>query len=469
MEPRISKLFSLLLIATITLCFPAQAQKINEFSVKQCVDFGMQNSAQVRNALLDIKIQEQTNRDVTSNALPHLTGSADLTRYFDIPVQSLPNFISPATYGVLIQEGVKNGSGNTITMPNGGDFGTIAAQFGVPWTSSAGLQLSQVLFDGQVFVGLQARRSSIRYANCVADVTREQIKANIYKIYYQLVIGRKQLESIDANIGRCNKLLSDSREMYKNGFAEKLDVDKATVALMNLQTEKEKLENQLAIGNAGLKFLINMPQKESLVLTDTIGDNELKSGILDSAYNYNDRKDIRLLSEVEKLNEYNIKRYQLSKLPSVAAFASYSKNAQRTTFDIFEKGDWFTTSVVGIKISVPLFTGFSTNAKIQTARLTLQKTRNSLAAAKEQVDNEIFSARKMMTTAVLTVDYQKKNIELAETVYNSAKKKYEQGLGSNTEIYAAQTELKVAQTNYYSALYDAIIAKIDYLLASGKL
>jgi outer membrane protein TolC len=78
-------------------------------------------------------------------------------------------------------------------------------------------------------------------------------------------------------------------------------------------------------------------------------------------------------------------------------------------------------------------------------------------------------SRIKMTSALLTMDNQKKNTELAENVYNTTKKKYEQGLGSNQEIYNAQTELKVAQTNYYNSLYDAITAKIDWLKAAGKL
>ena len=78
-------------------------------------------------------------------------------------------------------------------------------------------------------------------------------------------------------------------------------------------------------------------------------------------------------------------------------------------------------------------------------------------------------ARLKMTTALLTMDVQQQNITLAENVFNSTRKKYEQGLGSNQEIYNAQTELKVAQNNYYSALYDVITAKIDFLKATGKL
>ena len=68
-----------------------------------------------------------------------------------------------------------------------------------------------------------------------------------------------------------------------------------------------------------------------------------------------------------------------------------------------------------------------------------------------------------------TLATQKSNVTLAEKVYNTTKLKYEQGLGSNLEIYSAQTELKMAQNNFYGALYDAVIAGIDFQKAIGKL
>ena len=446
----------------------AFAQQKNEFSIKQCVEFANKNSITVKNALLDVQIQNQTNRQITSAAFPQVSGSINTTHYFDIPTTTLPDFISPATYQVLIDKGVKDGSGQPITMPAGG-FGSIPAQFGTPWTASGGIDVSQLLFDGQVFVGLVARSAVLDYYKKTAAVTQEQIKANIYKIYYQLVVGQKQITSLDANIERFEKLLHDTKEIYKNGFAEKLDVDKVSVQLTNLQTEKVKAENLIAVGNSGLKFLMGMPQKDNLVLTDTLSDEELKANILDSSFNYNDRKEIQLLSVAEKLGKYNVKRYQLSKIPTIAAFASYSKNAQRNSFNFFNNGDWFTTSIVGFKMAIPIFDGNNRNAHIQQSRLELQKTKNSIEQMKQNIDYDVEQSRIKMTSALLTVDNQKKNITLAESVYNTTKKKYEQGLGSNQEIYNAQTELKVAQTNYYSSLYDAISAKIDWLKAAGKL
>ena len=421
------------------------AQTVNQFSVKQAVDFGIKNSAIVKNALLDIKIQSQVNREFTSNAYPQLSASFSVNDYLDIPTSLLP--------------------GEIIGRP-----GTkVAVQFGTKYNASGSVDLQQLLFDGQVFVGLQARSAAMSLATKTAEVTTEQIKASIYKIYYQLVVGKKQMGSIDANIERFEKLLNDTKEIYKNGFAEKLDLDKTQVQLNNLKTEKIKIQNQLDAGNAALKFLMNMPQKDSLVLTDSLNEAELKSNILDESYNYNDRKEIQLLTIATKLNSYNVKRYQLSQLPTVAAFASYAKNAQRTEFDFFNDGSWFTTSLVGLKISVPIFDGFARRSRIDNAKLTLAKSKNSLQQAKESMDNDVAQSRISMKNAILTMDNQKQNIQLAEQVFTTTRKKYDQGLGSNQEIYNAQTELTVAQNNYYSALYDAIIAKIDYLKAVGKL
>jgi outer membrane protein len=457
-------LFSMMIVSSTKIT----AQKKNEFSVKQAVDYGIKNSVTVRNALIDIQIQKQTNREFTANAYPQISASLAGTHYFNIPVQSLPNFIAPSTYEVLVQEGVKDAAGNPIQFPAGG-FGNIAAQFGVPWTVNGGLDFSQILFDGQVFIGLKARKSAMELATKTAEVTAEQIKANIYKIYYQIAVGKKQVTSIDANIERFEKLLFDVKEIYKQGFAEKLDIDKVQVQLNNLRTEKFKIDNQLETGIAGLKFLMNMPQKEILVLTDTVSEEALKENILDEAYDYKNRKEVQLLSTAIKLNEYNVKRFKLSKYPSLVATGSYQKNAQRTKFDFFEKGDWFTTSLVGIRLSAPIFDGNARRAKMQKAKYEVQKLNNTLEQTRESIDYDVNNARITMKSAILTIDNQKQNVTLAEKVYNSTKKKYEAGLGSNQEIYNAQTELKVAQTNYYAALYDAVIAKIDYLKAVGRL
>ena len=235
---------------------PAQDSTF-KLSVQQAVDYAAKNSLQLKNALIGIDLQKQTNREITAQAYPQLNGSASASYFPNVAVQSFPNFIAAAAYGVLVQEGVKTGGGDPIVAPS--DFGFVQAQFGTKYTAAAGVDLSQLLFDGQVFVGLQARRTSIDFATKTAEVTKEQIKANVHKIYYQILAGKQQIGTIDANISRFQKLLDDTREIFKNGFAEKLDVNKAEVSLTNLRTEKIKIENRLQTAYLGLKFLMGMP------------------------------------------------------------------------------------------------------------------------------------------------------------------------------------------------------------------
>lgn len=431
---------------------PGRAQKagaptVLSFSASGAVDYAMTHSVQVRNALLDIQYQEQSNKVVTSEALPQLSGNASLTDYLSIPT-------------TLIPAQFFNGPAGTF----------IPVKFGTKYIGNYGATLDQILFDGQVFVGLMARKKSIDFMQTTAEVTKDNIKANVYKIYYQLVVAKRQIGTLSANIANLEQLLHDTREIYKNGFAEKLDVEKVQVQLTNLQTEKFSAQNQINAGMQGLKFLMNVPMKDSIALTDTLSDEQIKSNILDEGYNYQDRKEYQLLGIEEDLQKLNIKRYQLSKLPTLRLTANITQSAQRSTFNFFKGGfPYYTTSFLGLSLNIPIFSGGAKNAEIQEARIDLQKTRNSLEQMEASIDNDVAQARSTMTSAILTMDAQKKNVTLAENVYQSTRLKYEQGVGSNQEISTAEADLVTAQNNYYSAIYDAIIAKIDYLKATGKL
>ncbi|MFT3826707.1 MAG: TolC family protein [Chitinophagaceae bacterium] len=440
---RLSKLTMLVLCTVLAL--PGMAQEVHRFSVRECIEYARQNNLQVKNALLDIQIQEQSNRGTTSAALPSLSASGSFTDYFKVPIMVVP--------------------GEFFGRPGE----KLPVSFQTKYNTTGSINLRQVLFDGQVFVGLQARATSIEFRKKNYEVTEEAIATNIYKVYYQLAASKTQISLLDANIERATKLHHDASVMHQNGFAEQLDVDRAAVQLANLETEKQKLLNTIANGNVGLKFLIGMPVKDSLVVTATVTEDEIKNGMLDSSYAYTDRLDYQSTQLTQKLNEYNVKRYKLSYWPSVNLNGSYSKNWFSDKFDMFGKSDWYTTLYLGLGVSFSIFDGFAKDASIKQAKLELQQTTNRLDDLKNSIDNEVTQALNTYRSAVITLDLQKKNRTLAESVYNQTKKKYESGLASNTDLTNTQTELRNAETSYISAMYDAIVAKIDYLKAIGKL
>lgn len=440
-----------ILCAILILTVNAEAQnktkQVYAFSLEECVTFAKNNNVQVKNSLLAIEAQIQTNREIGAAAFPTIGTNAGVNDFIKIPTSLLPAQIF------------------------GGAAGTyIPVQFGTKYDANYGINFQQLLFDGQVFVALKARASSLQWQKKNAALTEEAIKTNIYKIYYQLSASKTQLNILDANIERLSKLAHDAEVMYKNGFAEKLDVDKVSVQLNNLQTEKIKANNSVAIGFMGLKMLMGMPVNDSLALTEVIDEKSLEKDVLvENDFQYGVRKDFQYLSETKKLTEFNVKRYQLGYLPTISFSGSTSKNALRTKFDFFEGGSWFNTTMVSLNINLPLFNGFARDARVKKTKIELNQIENQISALKNNIDNEITQAKLNFMSSVATMQFQKKNMQLAETVYQQTKKKFETGTGSNTEISASQADLVTAQNNYMNALYSALIAKVDLLKATGKL
>ena len=424
---------------------PPGVPAVFELSLTQAIDYASKNSAYVKNALLDYQIQVQSNRATTSQALPQVTGNLGITDYLQIPTTLIPGeFIGqPGTY--------------------------IPVKFGLQWNSTGGVSLSQVLFDGQVFVGLQARQASLDFYRKKQEVTEQMIRANIYKVYYQLLISKWQMAQIDANIANQDSLLHSNTEMFKNGFAEQLDVDKATVQLANLESEKIQTQFTIDNGYLGLKVLMGMPVQDSLRLTDSLTYDMVRDAVLGDNYKYADRRDYQLLQINRELNEYDIKRYKKEYIPTAKLNANYSQNQYVNKFDLGAKNTWYPTTYIGLAVNIPIFDGFYKDANVKQARLRLMQTDNNLDSMKIRIDNDVKVAQIRFTSALATLDYQKKNLDLAGRVYYQTRKKFEQGLGSSTEITQAFADERTAQANYFNALYSAISARVDYLNAIGKL
>jgi len=451
----------------LLLSTAAGAQQRHDLSARQVADYARKNSSTVKNALLGIQLQEQQNRELTAAAYPQVTGNVATNYNPNVAVQQFPNFIAAATYGVLEKEGVEGSSG-PIKSPN--DFGFINAQFGTKYNASYGASLQQLLFEGQVFVGLQARATSMEFARKTAEVTEENIRASIYKIYYQLAASKAQLQLIDANIERITKLESDAKAMYENGFAEKIEINRASVQLANLQTERIKAVNAIQNGFVGLKTLMGMPAQDTLVLTDSVTYDMIKDGMLENLnFKYEDRKEYQLAQLGTKLREYNVKRYKMTYFPTVALTGSYNRISQSNKFDFLSGAKWFPASVIGVNVSIPIFDGLARDARIKRAKLELQQSQNDLEGLQRNIDQEAETALNNYKSALATLDAQKQNIQLAETVFNQARLKREQRLGTTLEITTAQADLQVAQSNFILAMYDAIKAKVDYFKAIGRL
>ncbi len=236
--------------------------------------------------------------------------------------------------------------------------------------------------------------------------------------------------------------------------------------------EQEKINRLLNVGNYLLKYQMGMEVNADLTLTDKLEDVKFDIGTLaqPEKFDYSKRVEFGLMETNFTLAQLDLKRQRYSFLPYAFLYGSLSGNAYRTEFTVFDTyRPWYPTAVVGGTIKMPIFTGFQRGIKCQEAKISLEKAKNNMDFIKKSIDLDLASTSTNLTNASSSLENQKKNIKLAEDVVNVSKKKYDQGVGSNLEMVTAETTLKEAQTNYLNAMYEAIIAKIEFDKANGNL
>ena len=258
--------------------------------------------------------------------------------------------------------------------------------------------------------------------------------------------------------------------MNQNGLVEKLDVDRITLTYNNLLSEKEKVARLMEMTTYVLKFQMGLKMESPITLKDTLN---LNAEVQDAAgvsgkFDYGVRPDYSMAQLQLKMNQLELKRNNMKWMPTLAAYGSFSENAMRPTYTFFDfSKTWYPTGLVGIKLSIPVWDGGQTYFKKQQARLNVVKSENSIAYIENAIDMEIQNALIVFKNAVQSLSSQKANMKLAEEVFTVSKLKYEQGLGSVLEVINGESSLKESNVNYYTAMYDYMIAKTDYEKATG--
>jgi outer membrane protein len=418
------------------------------FTLEQAIDYAVQNQPALLNAAIDQQIAQKRVNELKGVGLPQISGSVDAKKFIRVPTVVIP------------------------AIAFGGPEGVIStAQFGLEYEASAGLSASQLVLDGSYIVGLKASKTYVELSRKNYQQSKIETALQVSKAYYNVLVNAERMDLLNANVERIKKLRDDTKAFYDNGFVEKIDFDRIDITYNNIVTEKQKTEKLLELGKLLLKYQMGMDMNANLALTDDLKNIKFDESLpADQQTDYTKRIEYSALQTTQRLQELDLKKNQYQYLPSLVLYGGLSTHAYRFEFDFFDSDKkWYPTAVVGATLSIPIFDGFQKNSRIQQAKLNLKKIENSFKSLEQGIALETSTAKVNLQNSISSLETQRKNRELAEEVTRVSKIKYDQGVGSNLEVTTAETSLKEAETNYYSALFDALVAKIDYHKATGAL
>ncbi len=447
---------SLLTVMLVWLLGFGYAQRTLKIGLQEAIQFAVENNLEIKNAQLNILDADQQIYERRAIGLPNISAAFDYNRYLKIPTSVLP---------AAFEELIKLGNGGELPP----DFSP-QVSFALKHNITTGINFRSMIFDGSYFTGLKAARL---YRTLVQEELADQLREvqnRVIDAYIPPLYFNENLKILDKNITNLEKLLFETKALYKEGFVEQLDVDRLELSLANLLVEKDNLVREKASALNRLKMVMGFEKEIELLVTDDIekllstpSKNDLEGGV-----NYFNRTDYKLTVTSIKLNQLNITYNKNFYLPTLSLNASYNQTFQGNQLFGDPNSFWAPTALVGLSLNVPIFDGFDKRSKIERARLSYEIAKNRQTQLAQLINMEVKNARIKYKGAIQKLESQKQNLALAERIYNTTQIKYKEGVGSSLEVTTAEQSLFDTQRNYTLTLFELLAAKLELDKVLGR-
>ncbi|WP_297986000.1 TolC family protein [uncultured Chryseobacterium sp.] len=440
-----NKLFNLIAVTAVSAFAFAQ----QGFTIDEAWQYAVENNVNVKKAKIDQTIAEQKVKETIGIGLPQVDAQGKYTNYLNVPVQLLPAEIV------------------------GGPAGTyVPVQFGQKHSGNAALTLSQILFSGSYLVGLESSKAYKETVALATEKTEISVKQGILMAYTGVLVTDENLKTLEENRKVAEKALRDTEATYKVGLIELQNVEQQQYGYKSLVANQQNLvrtRDQLAMA---LKYLMGYPLNEQIALTSNLADVvDRNENLINTAVNpdLSNHIDYRLRENALKLSELKLKLQRSKYLPTLAAFANTSYNGNSNSFGDLWKGKWYNTSLWGLQLDIPIFSGFQRKWQTEQAKLDVEKAKLDLDESSRLLQNNAFSASTDYENAYNSFKNAEDLIALSSSIYKKEQIKFKEGMGTSFTLQQAETQLYDAQRQYYQAALNLIQAKTALDEALGKL
>jgi outer membrane protein TolC len=292
----------------------------------------------------------------------------------------------------------------------------------------------------------------------------------VKKAYLTVLITKEQLKLQEQSIARNEQALKDARSLLAQGRASRVDTLRAYITIENLRPDIIRLTNGIEIAKTILKTTIGINESEPIELTDSLGyDGTVplltNPAVIEGALA--SRPEVSRLVITEKLNDEQIKLEKAQYLPKFSAIGLVQTQTQANDYR-FNDYKWPVSSYVGLQLSVPIFSGFRTAARVQQAKVTRLQTEKGLENVRELIRAEVKIALSKVEESKRRIESQVQTVSTAELSYRITRDRWKQGIASRLDMADVELSLSQAKSNYLQAVYDYLNASVDLDKALGR-
>jgi outer membrane protein TolC len=427
----------LLVLTFIGGLFWTQAQETvpRKLSLQQAINYTLENNYNFQRASNEIRIAEKRVWEETSAGLPQINGSVDYQNNVKQPIILFPD----------------------------GDGGFTPITFGTKQNLTAGVSLSQLIFDGAYFVGLKYTRTYLDTRENAQEKTELVLRDGVISAYTNVLFTQEGVSILEENIALLQSNLEETRAFVEAGFAEEQNAEQLEITLANLENDLNRSYRLEEIGLKMLKLTLGMDINEELELTDKLEDlllTHIDLEILNRTLDLEDHIDYRIAINEQTGNELLVRLEKSKYLPSISAFANYQTVANNDQFQFFQDDQqWFQSSVVGVSLQIPIFSSMQRSSRTQQAKIQLENSQINVLETGQELELNLRKAQSAYQFSLDNFATAKRSLDLAQRIERKENTKYFEGLSSSFDLTTAQNQLYSKQREYLQAISSIITSK----------
>ncbi len=437
----VMKHFSIVLLFLMTTIVFSQEEK-QSFTLQEAIDYALENNRTAKNAALDIKAAEQQKWETTATGLPQVSAEVAYQNFLKQQVSVIPAELFGGNPGELAE-----------------------VVFGSKQSMSATATLNQKIFDGSYLVGLQSAKVFLEISKNAKEKTDLEIRKSVVNAYGNVLLAEESLSILQRNIDVLEKNLNDITKIYENGLEEEESVEQLQITLSGVKSSFNNTNRLKKLAYQMLNITLGKDIASETSLLDnleSLATENVVLGLLESSEDAKNTIDYRIVENDRKAKELLVKLEKSKALPTLNAFVNGGYSSFGDKF-IFANNNtkWFGSSLLGVNLSIPIFSSGMRSAATQRAKINLAKVEDDLVETEQKIKLQIATAKSDYQFSIEDYTNKKENLGLAERIEQKNQTKFFEGIATSFELRQAQTQLYSAQQDLLQAMLDVINKKAE--------
>ena len=396
------------------------------FTLDEAMAYALEHNWDLQNSSLAVRQAEADRWGAIATMLPQVNGTLDYSNYMGYEME----------FGE---------TGLAIAMPPYGSIGVNASM------SVSGAQIISTLIG----------KLSIEMADVSHRQSQQEVAEQVRLLYFSALVSTQTVELLRRNLGTVRKLHEFSQKSVDAGVAEQVDADQILVQVATLESSINEAERGLEMIYNSMRLQMNVGFDKEIVLTQTLDELMDVEHSLDLLYDdfileNNFSYQLALQSTELYKKQKNLAGWAYG--PTLSAFYQYTG---RKYFSDEMTMNMTPPNMVGLTLSIPIFSSGRNYTSFQKAKLDYQKQLNTLENTKMALNIQHRQLKYNLSSAYERYQTQVKNVEVSQAVFDNIGKKYEFGHASSLDVTNAATTLITAQSTYVQAALDYVTAQIE--------